>query len=70
MSFAGLSDVVAGMLGEVPAGIPAPQLEALEVALPLRGRRAAAAGGARRGLGRARGAAGLRVPRAGPSRGR
>ena len=36
MSFAGLSDVVAGMLGEVPAGIPAPQLEALEVALLLR----------------------------------
>ncbi len=36
MSFAGLSDLLAGVLPEVSAGIPAPQLEGLEVALLLR----------------------------------
>jgi hypothetical protein len=36
MSFAGLSDLLAGVIAEVAAGIPAPQLEALEVALLLR----------------------------------
>ncbi len=36
MSFAGLSDVLAGVLPDVAAGIPAPQLEALEVALMMR----------------------------------
>ena len=36
MSFAGLSDLLADVLPEVAAEIPAPQLEALEVALLLR----------------------------------
>jgi AAA ATPase domain len=36
MSFAGVSDLLGGVLAEVAAGIPAPQLEALEVALLLR----------------------------------
>jgi DNA-binding CsgD family transcriptional regulator len=36
MSFAGLSDLLAEVLPEVSAGIPAPQLEGLEVALLLR----------------------------------
>lgn len=36
MSFAGLSDLLADVLPEVTAEIPAPQLEALEVALLLR----------------------------------
>ena len=36
MSFAGLSDLLAGVLRDVAVAIPAPQLEALEVALLLR----------------------------------
>jgi DNA-binding CsgD family transcriptional regulator len=36
MSFAGLSDLLAGVLPDVAAAIPAPQLESLEVALLLR----------------------------------
>src|SRR5262249_60856844 len=36
LSFAGLSDLLAGVLPEVINGIPGPQREALEVALLLR----------------------------------
>jgi DNA-binding CsgD family transcriptional regulator len=36
LSFAGLSDLLAGLLAEVAGQIPAPQLEALEVALLVR----------------------------------
>jgi hypothetical protein len=54
-AFAGVSDLLAGVLAEVLDALPTPQADALRVALPRRGRAAERAGGCGRGSQRTAG---------------